>query len=564
LLRKDRPQVGPSSQRFVALNVDGSNLQSMPELFICFEYDHLRDQPPFDWLPDVPEVLVHCGWKPPELLNTYTGRLTDINGAGEVGAPAGLRYFPGWSIPFLGGEATRPGNLGREQVAYGNNHGLINLYRGRENNVDRWFVRNAADSPWQEFRVIDPLASEVPFRPLGYGTDLDRAFNVSWDPDTETWGLFRQDLTGEFENRLLFAHGTVDVELVDTMGKYDRVVAAAFLDGRPQRAIVDSRVAEVYQTLSSQWPEFDIEVVDESWDQNLYLARLRAPNATADFVLVDMANQTVSEIGPEYDHLSTHTLAETRLVQFESSSEGTIAAHLTLPVDVEGPVPAVIIPRARPSHEDIADPHYLVQFLAASGYAVLRVQNRIDAEYGRGWLEERAIIGWRQSAADIKDAIDYLVDTGIAPAGRICAAGKDYGAHVALMSAIEYPDLIQCVVSIAGITDPRAAGGMLDTEIIPAARPSESGTLLAQASPIRRVDELAAPVLMFNGVLDQDVYFTDQMLVFSTVLERAGQDVVAIEYPMADHAIRRKPDRVDMLARIGGFLSEHIGPILTD
>jgi dipeptidyl aminopeptidase/acylaminoacyl peptidase len=105
---------------------------------------------------------------------------------------------------------------------------------------------------------------------------------------------------------------------------------------------------------------------------------------------------------------------------------------------------------------------------------------------------------------------------------------------------------------------------MLDTEIIAAARPNESGTLLEQASPIRRADELAAPVLMFNGVLDQDVYFIDQMLVFATVLERAGKDVVAIEYPMSDHAIRRRLDRVDMLARMGDFLAEHIGPISKD
>jgi dipeptidyl aminopeptidase/acylaminoacyl peptidase len=143
---------------------------------------------------------------------------------------------------------------------------------------------------------------------------------------------------------------------------------------------------------------------------------------------------------------------------------GSIAAHLTLPPDITGPepaapLPAVIIPRPRPSHEDVADPHYLVQFLAASGYAVLRVSNRVEAEFGRGWTEERAIIGWQQSVADIADSAKYLVDNGIAEAGQICRAGKDYGGYTALMTAIEQPELFRCVVTIGAVTDPRETPG---------------------------------------------------------------------------------------------------------
>jgi dipeptidyl aminopeptidase/acylaminoacyl peptidase len=359
-------------------------------------------------------------------------------------------------------------------------------------------------------------------------------------------------------NELVFSRPGVDIELVDTMGRYQRVVAAAFLEGTPRRAIVDPRIAEVYGALATQLPELEFEIVDESWDRQRYLVRTHAPNRAPELELVDMENGTVDPIAPEYAQLMDVELAETTFVQFEASTGGSISGNLTLPNDAGGPVPAVILPRPRASHEDVADPHYLVQFLAASGYAVFRVNNRVDEEHGRGWVPERAIAGWRQSAADIRDAATYLVEQGITEADTICGGGKDYGAYVALMSAIEYPELFRCIVSIAGVTDPSDTPGGI---VLTARRDTD---LLTEASPLRRAAELNAPTLLFHGDGDRDFSVIDQMLVFEKALERAEKDVTAIEYPFANHEIRQRQYRIDMLARIRGFLAEHIGPPLNE
>lgn len=53
---------------------------------------------------------------------------------------------------------------------------------------------------------------------------------------------------GEFgDGDICLCSGAIDVELVDTVGPNNRVISAAFLQGRTQRAIIDRRVAEVYQ-----------------------------------------------------------------------------------------------------------------------------------------------------------------------------------------------------------------------------------------------------------------------------------------------------------------------------
>jgi dipeptidyl aminopeptidase/acylaminoacyl peptidase len=306
-------------------------------------------------------------------------------------------------------------------------------------------------------------------------------------------------------------------------------------------------------------PDVDIDIVDESWDQTRYLARVRPPNEAGRFLLIDMETDSVQEIGPEYDHLAGFALATTELVRIESSTSGSLTAHLTLPNAADGPVPAVVIPRSLPTHEDVADPHYLVEFLAASGYAVLRVQNRVEPEYGLGWTEERAMAGWRQSASDIRDAANYLVETGISSADTMCAIGKDYGAYVAVMTTLQYPGTLNCIVSIGGIFNLQdTRGGVL----LDAAIRNEGTDPMTESSPIRRADELEVPVLMFHGRGDWDVDITKQSQIAAAIYERADKDVFMIEYPNSDHSVRPKPDRIDMLTRSRGFLAEHIGPAL--
>jgi alpha-beta hydrolase superfamily lysophospholipase len=573
-LRQDIYEKNPDHQQLVTVDLDGANLLAVHQLADCRGgYDYLSDLPPMDRLADDEEQIMLLCEGHALLLDIDTGGITEVSeaGAGEVGS----RYkgtmicvvIPRITTCGYGGTIpASPGTLKRRQRLVSNGHGFPELYRGTQGNLDRWFIRDELGTPWQPLLETNPLAFDTPFRPVGYGADLDHVFNIDWDRDTGSWGLYRKDLTGDRENQPVFSRPDIDIELVDTMGRHNRVVAAAFLDGRSRRAIVDARIAEVYAYVSALLPELDVEILDESWNRERYLARVRGPASAGEWLLVDMANEVVQTLGPEYDHLTGYPLAATRLVEIESSTGDPFTAHLTLPhamtwPEPASPVPAVVIPRGRPTHEDVADPHYLVQFLAANGYAVLRVNNRVDDAVGRGWLPDRAIVGWRQSAADVADAAEFLIRQGVSAPGRICAAGKDYGAHTALMTAIEAPDRFSCLISIAGVTDPLATP---DGEVFMSAELGGGSDTINQASPVHRAAELDVPLLMFHGASDTEVSLDAHAVTLSSRLERAGKDVVLIEYPDAAHDIGRGPDRIDMLTRIRGFLAEHIGPEVTE
>ena len=98
------------------------------------------------------------------------------------------------------------------------------------------------------------------------------------------------------------------------------------------------------------------------------------------------------------------------------------------------------------------------------------------------------------------------------------------------MSAIEQPARFRCVVSIAGVTDPLALGAREARYI--GGRAAQAfigfGKDLRDGSPIKRVDELATPVLLAHGKRDLNVPFT-QSQSFARSLARAKKSVEFID-----------------------------------
>lgn len=426
-------------------------------------------------------------------------------------------------------------------------HGVARLgvYRGTR---QHWFGRADEDSRWRKIHISRWQRFEDPFRPVGFGENLAEVLHLA-SVDSGRWALFAMDFTIDQNERLVFSHPILDIEHVDTIGAYDRVVAVRFLDNGPVQHIIDERAGAIRDIAAAGLPGHRIEVIGESWDQNAYLVRARPERRAGSFHLVDARDASIELIGPEYAHLSETDLAETRTITFNGEDGGSIAGHLTLPPGRRGPVPFVLIPRATPSLEDVEDPHYLVEFLAASGYGVLRVEQRVPAEYGGGgWLPPRVIVGAAQAASDLAAATEYLVAEGIAAPGQFCAVGRDIGAYTLYMSALERPSMLRCIVGIRGISDPIAMRGMMSPRV---------DLYSHKFSPVKRADEIEPAVMLFDYRLNA------QTQQFANALAGQDKDVTHVEYEYTPFDFDKAAHRIDMLARIDGFLDRNF-PIQGD
>jgi dipeptidyl aminopeptidase/acylaminoacyl peptidase len=148
-----------------------------------------------------------------------------------------------------------------------------------------------------------------------------------------------------------------------------------------------------------------------------------------------------------------------------------------------------------------------VQFLAASGYAVLRPNYRGSA--GRGREFQHAIHGdWGgMEQADIAAGGRWLADREWVDGDRLAVIGGSFGGFSAYTQLVRYPELWAAGVAWVGITDLPA----LYEESMPHYRsnlerqmgdPDDNEALWRDRSPITHVDAVRAPVCIVHGVND--------------------------------------------------------------
>ena len=56
---------------------------------------------------------------------------------------------------------------------------------------------------------------------------------------------------------------------------------------------------------------------------------------------------------------------------------------------------------------------------------------------------------------DLTDGLQALVDAGLADPDRVCIVGASYGGYAALAGGAFTPELYECVVAIAPVSDQR-------------------------------------------------------------------------------------------------------------
>src|SRR5690606_17821015 len=112
-----------------------------------------------------------------------------------------------------------------------------------------------------------------------------------------------------------------------------------------------------------------------------------------------------------------------------------------------------VFPHGGPISADDSSFDMFATYFANKGYAVL--QPNFRGSTGRGFdYILHAIGGYGlEMQDDLEDGVMHLIDKNLIDPKRICIVGASYGGYAALMGVAKTPDLFQCAVSIAGLSD---------------------------------------------------------------------------------------------------------------
>ena len=367
------------------------------------------------------------------------------------------------------------------------------------------------------------------------------------------------------KKELAFADPRVDVSGVARVGRRGRVVGARFTKEYPEVHYFDPQYEALHARLGKALPRLPlVEIIDSSADEQRHLVFAQSDTDAGRYYLYDQGAKKLMPVGHVRPDLGDVKLGGTTPITYPAADGTPIPGYLTLPagatVGTAKGLPAIVLPHGGPSSRDTWGFDWLPQFFAARGYAVLQPNYRGSSGYGQQWFQKNGFRSWKVAVGDVADAGRWLVKQGIAEPGKLAIVGWSYGGYAALQSQVVDPDLFKAVVAIAPVTDlgvlrsehALIGYGGLARDFI------GDGPHLQEGSPARHAARFKAPVLLFHGAKDINVY-ANQSNAMHRALRKAGAKAELVAYPAIDHGLRDGDVRTDMLTRTDAFLTRALG-----
>jgi dipeptidyl aminopeptidase/acylaminoacyl peptidase len=471
-----------------------------------------------------------------------------------------------------------PGNV----VAWkADREGVVRLGLEVENGVARPIFRDNADAPWTRLTGIESLGERVSL--LGFDETGRIAYLGGETPAGRT-GVFVYHLDERRLGELLVSDEVYD--LVATMGSGmgvaiqgliqdhgGRLLGVRYVTEKPGTLWLHPDYARIQATLDQTLPGRinTLAGMSESGDVLLFLSwSSRHPGTYYRF---DRRSMALVKMADRMPWVKEETMAKMRPVRLPARDGVVLHGYVTLPPGKEaGRHPLVMMPHGGPWVRDVYEFDPLVQFLASRGYAVLQVNYRGSAGYGRQFMESgfREIGGAIQR--DISDAADWAIEAGVADPDRLAILGASFGGYSALMGLVQEPDRYRAAVSIAGVTDWASVlkesarlnpfAEIANTRRIGDPRFSGEAGGLDEISPLHLADRIKAPVLLIHG-RDDPVVPHDQAARMAAALTRAGNPPERLSRFNEPHGIFHYKNRVAMYSLIEDFLGRHLAPRTT-
>jgi len=422
-------------------------------------------------------------------------------------------------------------------------------------------------------RILDPVSGEWETADDFPGLDPEtmsvvavidegRSLVMSAYRGRDTRGLHRYDLIEKNWGETIYQNDEYDVRSVILSGDGNKIVGASFTGETKERVLFDEYNSTFEEALA-YFEGYQVAFIDQSSDSTKLLINVSGPSEPGGLYLYERGGDAQWLLDTMKD-LAVEDMGVMISLSYKARDDQRIPAFMTLPPSITDSadlknLPAIILPHGGPYSRDAERFDYLAQFFATRGYLVLQMNFRGSAGYGKSFAEAGRN-NWVVMQEDVEDGMRWLIRKGYADPDKSCIAGWSYGGYAALMGAVRTPDLYQCAVAIAALSDIPEAISDAESYINGAARAKrtfgslmDDRDLMRANNPVQQADQIRVPVFMAHGESDASVQF-DQYEKMKRRLESAGVDGTYMSFEDEDHYISNQANRQAMLEGIEAFL----------
>ncbi|TFJ83469.1 hypothetical protein NSK_005238 [Nannochloropsis salina CCMP1776] len=321
----------------------------------------------------------------------------------------------------------------------------------------------------------------------------------------------------------------------------------------------------------------DFRVVSRAHKDALWVVAVSGDTVPTEFFLYYRATQALDLLFVDRPQLLEYSLGRMQPLVIPASDGEELVSYLTLPPALppwtpgaeSSPLhlPLVLLVHGGPWARDSWGFSPVVQLLASRGYAVLQVNYRGSAGFGKSFVNKgNGEWGIGSMQRDLTESVRWAVQAGVADPARVAIMGGSYGGYATLAGLCFTPELYKCGVDIVGPAHLKTLFGSIPPYWAPMKRQlvkrvgnvEEEEAFNRKISPVFHAKRIRAPLMIVQGANDPRVKKaeSDQMVAS---MRAEGLEVCYLVYPDEGHGLVRPPNKMDMYHRIEAFLKKHLG-----
>ena len=424
-----------------------------------------------------------------------------------------------------------------------------------------------------EFRELIKLGPEDVFDPKFFTGRSDHVYAysnigrdkiaiVEFDPDEG------KEAKVLFENPDYDAFGDDERDFFTYSQSKGRLLFALFTAEKRELVFFDRDIEKIYKKIKRKiGNDYEINFTSFSEDLTQFIIHLSSDRIEGIYYFYDNNSGALEKLHSESPWLEEDEMAEMEPISYRARDGLLIHGYLTLPKGFkpEG-LPVIVNPHAGPQWRNSWIFDLKTQFLANRGYAILQVNFRGSEGYGKKFLRAGFKQWGLKMQDDITDGVNWLIDQGIADKERIAIAGWSFGGYATLAGITFTPDLYACGIDMWGISNyftlyksfPPYWKSHLEQinerwgDIV------KDSVQMYQTSPVFHVEQIKAPLLIFQGANDVRVKKgqSDQMV---EELRKHNKEVEYVLIEGEGHGITDEQIIIEQMKKIEEFLDRNIG-----
>lgn len=421
--------------------------------------------------------------------------------------------------------------------------------------------RETVDKPWETVRHWGPddEGGAVSFSADG------KTLYIIGSHDANAQRLIALDLATR-EETVMAEDEQYDVGGI-LMHPTTRVIqAVSFYKDKVQWQVLDQSIAPDFEAIT-QVREGEFGVTNRTLADDTWLVAYTTDDGPVYYYSYDRESKSSTLLFSNQPELEELSLASMQPISYEARDGLTIHGYLTTPVGLEAKnLPTVLLVHGGPWARDNWGYSPIVQWLANRGYAVLQVDFRGSTGYGKAFLNA----GNRQWAAamhdDLIDAVNWLVEQGIADPDKVAIMGGSYGGYATLVGLTFTPEVFAAGVDIVGPSNlvtlmqsiPPYWAPMLASMYHRVGNLETEEEFLKSRSPLFFVDRIQKPLLIGQGANDPRVKQAESEQIVEA-MKQANKPVEYVLYTDEGHGFARPENRLHFFAIAEAFLAKYLG-----